>query len=145
MPNIRLLHGTVSILRHPLKYYRLSIYHIQRDSAHSPKFTVSKLRLNFALMNDTPYLALPGKLWGVFGNLFKEKWPSYIKSALYRDSHYKDKMVSLPCGYDDVIFIRRIIIHVPGKTVFLLNWDSGLQKVNRSSEMSISWVEELKV
>ena len=34
-------------------------------------------------MNDTLYLSLTGKLWVVFRELLKEKWPPYIESALY--------------------------------------------------------------
>ena len=31
-----------------------------------------KTSVKFALTNDTPYLALPGELWGVFRELYKE-------------------------------------------------------------------------
>ena len=37
----------------------------------------------FALTKDTPYLALVGELRGVFHELYEEKWPWYIESALY--------------------------------------------------------------
>ena len=37
-----------------------------------------KLQTDFALTNDTPYLALMGKLWGVLHELFKEKWQWHI-------------------------------------------------------------------
>ena len=39
--------------------------------------------VRFALTNDTPYLALTGALWGVFLELYEDKWPRYIESALY--------------------------------------------------------------
>ena len=42
-------------------------------------------------MNDTACIALPGELWGVYPELYKEKWPRYIESALYRDTHNLDK------------------------------------------------------
>ena len=32
---------------------------------------------------DTPYLALAGKLWGVFCEDFGENWPCYNDTALY--------------------------------------------------------------
>ena len=65
--------------------YRLSIYrgHIQHDCVHSPTIIMTKLRSNFALTNSTPYLTLTGKLWGVFRELFEEKWPRYIEIAQY--------------------------------------------------------------
>ena len=47
---------------------------------------ISRLYMNsarFALTNDTPWLALTGERWGVFRELYKEKWPWYIDSALY--------------------------------------------------------------
>ena len=31
---------------------------------------------------DTPYLALTGKLWGVYCEDFREKWPRYNGTAL---------------------------------------------------------------
>ena len=40
-------------------------------------------RPDFALTNDTPYLALTGDLRGVLREFFKGKWPRYIESALY--------------------------------------------------------------
>ena len=43
-----------------------------------------KLWLDFALMNDTPYLALTGELWSAFHELFKEEWP-----AIYRECTLK--------------------------------------------------------
>ena len=43
---------------------------------------MAKLRQNFALTNDTLYLTFKGELWGVFRELFKEKWPGYTESAL---------------------------------------------------------------
>ena len=60
-----------------------------------------KLWPGFVFVNDTPYLALTGELWGVFHEIFKEKWPRYIESALYKDiilpahtkPHYGDKMI----------------------------------------------------
>ena len=67
------------------KCYRLAIYrgYIQHDCSHSPIMTVAKLRSNFALTHDNPYLALTGELWGVFRELFKEKWPQYIESTIW--------------------------------------------------------------
>ena len=56
---------------------------IQHDSAHSLIDTVAKISSNFALTNDAPYLALTGRLWGVFRELIKGKRPRYIGSALY--------------------------------------------------------------
>ena len=41
-----------------------------------------KVRPNFAFMNDTPYLALTGEIWGVIHDIFKEKLPRYIEGAL---------------------------------------------------------------
>ena len=70
-------------------YHKLSIYrgHIQHHCAHSPAMILAKLRPNFALTNDTPYLALTGELKGVFRELFKEKWLWYTESALYMAKH----------------------------------------------------------
>ena len=42
-----------------------------------------QLRPDFAVMKDTPYLALTGELGGVSRDIFKEIWPRYIESALY--------------------------------------------------------------
>ena len=42
-----------------------------------------KTSVGFALTNDTPSLALMGELCGVFHELYEEKWPQYIESALY--------------------------------------------------------------
>ena len=56
-------------------YYRLSIH---RDFI----WFNDKTAVRFALTNDTPYLALTGELWGVFRELYKEKW-RYIESTLY--------------------------------------------------------------
>ena len=39
--------------------------------------------LDFALTNNTQYLALTGELWAVLRALFKAKWPRYIEGALY--------------------------------------------------------------
>ena len=36
----------------------------------------------FAPTNDTPYLAAMGEIWGIFRELYEEKWPRYIESAL---------------------------------------------------------------
>ena len=68
-----------------LIFYKLSIYigHIQHNCAHSPTITVAKLQSNFALINDTPYPALTGKLWGVFHELFKEKWRDISRASTY--------------------------------------------------------------
>ena len=41
---------------------------------------MAKLQPGFALSNDIPYLALTGKLWGVFREFFKKKF-----TAIYRE------------------------------------------------------------
>ena len=38
--------------------------------------------MRLVLTNHTPHLALPCQLWGVFRELYKEKWQRYIESAL---------------------------------------------------------------
>ena len=38
---------------------------------HSTAITMTQLRSDFALTNDTPYLALTGELWDVFHKLLK--------------------------------------------------------------------------
>ena len=40
------------------------------------------IQSDLALMIDTPYRALTGELWGVFRELFEEKWLWYILSTL---------------------------------------------------------------
>ena len=42
-----------------------------------------KFQSDLHSLNDTPYLALMGAQWGVFYELYKEKWPKYIESTLY--------------------------------------------------------------
>ena len=42
-----------------------------------------KTSVRFACTKDTPYVALTGELWGVYRELYEEKWPRYIESALY--------------------------------------------------------------
>ena len=44
-----------------------------------------KTSATYALTNDTPYLALTGEIWRAFRELYKEKWPRYSESALYKD------------------------------------------------------------
>ena len=44
-----------------------------------------KLRPGFAFTEDNQYLALTGEIWVVFRDIFTEKWPRYIESALYSD------------------------------------------------------------
>ena len=39
--------------------------------------------VGFALKNDTPCLALLDELWGVFRELYMQKWPRYIEKAWY--------------------------------------------------------------
>ena len=65
-------------------HYRLSIYrgHIQHDCAHNPIMTLAKRRPNFALTNDTLYLALTGELWVSFVSYSKN---IYIYIYIYRD------------------------------------------------------------
>ena len=66
-------------------YHKFSIYHgyIGYDSAHSTTITMLKTLVRFALTKDTTYLTLTGELSGVFRELYEEKWPRYIDSALY--------------------------------------------------------------
>ena len=68
-------------------YYRLSIYHgyiyiyvIHQCTQH--KNDNDKTSVRFALTNDNSYLALSGQLWGVFRELYEEKWLQYIESTL---------------------------------------------------------------
>ena len=56
------------------------------DITHRTTVTMIQLGPDFAFTNDTTYLALMGKLWGVFHEMFKEIWPRYIESALYSDN-----------------------------------------------------------
>ena len=37
----------------------------------------------FVLTKGTPYLALKGKLWGVYSEGFREIWPHYNKITTY--------------------------------------------------------------
>ena len=57
--------------------------HVQQECAYGPKITAAKLRSNYAVTNDTSYLAPTGELW-VFRELFKEKWPRYAESPLFK-------------------------------------------------------------
>ena len=48
---------------------------------HSTKIAVVKLKSDFTLTNDIPYLVFMGM--GCLCEFFKEKWLPYIESALY--------------------------------------------------------------
>ena len=68
------------------QYYKLSMYpgYIWYDSAHCTTITVIKLGLDLHSRTTSHIcLALTGELWDVFRELYKEKWPRYIESALY--------------------------------------------------------------
>ena len=43
-----------------------------------------KISIRSPLTNNPPYSALVGELWSVFRELYNERWPQYIESALYR-------------------------------------------------------------
>ena len=45
--------------------------------------TATQGKLYFKLTTETPYLALTGKLWGVYYDKFEETWPLYNGTALY--------------------------------------------------------------
>ena len=45
--------------------------------------TKAKHDTDFELTLDTPYLALTGKVWGVYREYFGENWPRYNGTALY--------------------------------------------------------------
>ena len=44
--------------------------------------TATEGKSDFELKTDTPYLALLGKLWGVYYEKFKENWLHYNGTAL---------------------------------------------------------------
>ena len=93
----------------PTKYYGLSMYHgimviygtIVRTQH---KNNNDKTLVRFALMNDTPYLALTGELWGVYLELYRDKRLQYIESTLshvsnialleYKWAHYIKKQTT---------------------------------------------------
>ena len=56
-------------------------------------------------MNDTPYLTLMGKLWGVFHELYEEKWPRYIENPLYDVSLSSSSLV-MPYGNIDMRLVQ---------------------------------------
>ena len=64
------------------RYYGLLIYcgYIWLNRTHSTMIAMLKLRSGFALMNDTPYLALMGELWGVFHEFVKEKYCGILRA-----------------------------------------------------------------
>ena len=45
--------------------------------------TGAKLKSDFKLTTNTPYLALTGELWGVYREDLGENWPRYNDTALY--------------------------------------------------------------
>ena len=50
---------------------------------HTTQNDNDKTSVRFALMNNTQFLTLKGMLWGIFHELYKEKWSQYVKSAQY--------------------------------------------------------------
>ena len=48
----------------------------------APCLTLSNFQDN-RITTDTPYLTLPGELWGVYCEDFGENWPCYIGTAVY--------------------------------------------------------------
>ena len=55
--------------------------------------------VKFALTKYSPYLALKGDLCDVFHQLYDEKWPRYIWSALYMTLPIPYKAIRLQHGY----------------------------------------------
>ena len=59
--------------------------------------TAAKLKSDFKLTTDTPYLALAGELWGVYHKDLGENEPRYNDSALYHSlchDHYVSMLYS---------------------------------------------------
>ena len=58
------------------------IYH---DITYGTAMTAAERKSHFKLTTHTPYLALTGKLWGVYYEDFGANWPCYYGTALYFD------------------------------------------------------------
>ena len=52
--------------------------------AHTTAMTESEYKWEFKATKETPYLALMGKLWGVFCDDLGENWPYHNGTALYK-------------------------------------------------------------
>ena len=75
-------------------------------------------------MNDTPYLTLTGKLWGVFHELYQGKWLQFIESAPY---HSLLQMLLLKCLLFNPVMLHDNIItwkHFAGYWPFMqgIHW-----------------------
>ena len=49
--------------------------------------TATKRKSDFKLTTDTPYLALPGELWGAYYENLEENWQLYNGTALYLEEN----------------------------------------------------------
>ena len=68
-----------------IKCYKLSIYrgYVWHDSAHSMTITmINPEAVIFERMNDTPHISPYRATHGEFRNVYKDKLPQYIESAL---------------------------------------------------------------
>ena len=114
------------ILTHPFFFQalRLSVYrgHIQHECAHSLTMTVAKLKLNIALTNDTPYLALTSELWVVFRELLKKNdrhisivnysWQTLKDLPITRCKDYYYLLCSLQWRHMDAMHIKLAVIRL---------------------------------
>ena len=68
-----------------IKYYKFSIYrdYVWHDSAHSTTNTmIDPEAVMFERINDTPPISPYRATHGEFRNVYKDKLPQYIESAL---------------------------------------------------------------
>ena len=85
-------------------WWRHHVMHV-----HSTTITM----ITFAFTKDFPNLALTGELWGVFRELYEEKWHRYIERArysvmyLYPNEPKNDSNVL--SGYNDVLCLPNVI------------------------------------
>ena len=52
-------------------------------SRYYTAMTVAQIELDLRITTDTPYLALTGKLWDVYCEVFGENWLRYNSTILY--------------------------------------------------------------
>ena len=85
-------------------WYYVSVYcHVVLNKLDSVSVSQSKTSVRLTLRNDTPYIARKGELWGVFRQLYEEKCPWYIESALYHQNYaIADPCLSIQQVEEDV-------------------------------------------
>ena len=94
---------------------------ISHESTYDTAIRVAECERDIRIKTNTPYLTLTGELWGAYCEDFRENWPHYNDTVLYKDISLMGAIIIiLVFIFEAMVIVVVIVVVLPNPILVLL-------------------------